>query len=237
MKRILILMVATLPSVAHALGGAAATQGQSPSTVMVLGTKGSACSGTVIARTLVLTAAHCVEGSKQLAVAWFEQGKPVLSPVDGIEKHGEARTGSAVSVDLAIVRTAKPLPGGFWPASIDAGEEAHEVGLTRRLAGFGMGEDGVEASAGTLREATADVLPRLLPRFLRLGTANRDMATFRICTGDSGGGVFAESGTLVAVIAQREQYGGGKTCGPVAQAVRTAPQIGWIRDAMGRLMR
>jgi Trypsin len=237
MKWILVLIVAALPSFAHALGGDAAGPGQSSSTVMVLGTKGSACSGTVIARTLVLTAAHCVEGSKQLAVAWFEEGKPVLSPVDGVEKHSEARTGSAISVDMAIVRTAKPLPTRFQPASIDAGDEAHEVGITRKLAGFGMGEDGVEASAGTLREARAEVLPRLLPRFLRLGTTNRDMTAFRICIGDSGGGVFSESGTLVAVIAQREQYGGGKTCGPVAQAVRTAPQIGWIRGAMGRLAR
>ena len=78
------------------------------------------------------------------------------------------------------------------------------------------------------------VLPKLLPRFLRLGAPAGGMSAFMICEGDSGGGVFAPDGTLVAVIAQRERLNGGRTCGPVAQAVRIAPQIGWIRSAMRR---
>ncbi len=105
------------------------------------------------------------------------------------------------------------------------------------LTGYGMAEDGVDASAGQLRMARTEVLPKLLPRFLRLGAESGGMRAFMICTGDSGGGVLTPSGTLVAVIAQREQLNGGKTCGPVAQAVRTAPQIGWIRGAMEKLGR
>src|SRR5690606_20740361 len=123
----------------------------------------------------------------------------------------------------------------FSPVPIDAGAEPHVLDAPRILAGYGFAEDGIEASAGQLRVAQAVVLPKLLPRFLRLGAKTGGMSAFRICIGDSGGGVFTPSGTLVAVIAQRERLNGGKTCGPVAQAVRTAPQIGWIKATMAKL--
>ncbi len=240
MSKLVFLLALLSAGPALALGGAQshiADSAFSSSMVMVLGTRGSACSGTVIAPTLVLTAAHCVEGSSQLAVAWLEGGQPKLVTVTGSARHPEAHTGSAVSVDMAIVRLASAFPARFQPMEIDGGEEPHALGLPRVLVGYGLAEDGVEASAGQLRMAQTIVLPKLLPRFLRLGAESGGMAAFTICEGDSGGGVFTPAGRLVAVIAQRERLNGGKTCGPVAQAVRTAPQIGWIRATMERLGR
>lgn len=236
MRVLLWLLISTLP--AAALGGSAARFADaafSGSTVMVLGTRGSACSGTVVGLKLVLTAAHCVEGSKQIAIAWLEAGQPKLMAVTASARHPQAHTGSAVSVDLALLALGEALPPRFSPAPIDAGEAPHELGAPRVLAGYGLAEDGVDASAGQLRTASTVVLPKLLPRFLRLGTVEGGMNAFRICTGDSGGGVFTPDGMLVAVIAQRERLNGGKTCGPVAQAVRTAPQIGWIKATMAKL--
>lgn len=217
-------------SASHPAGGAPAA-----ASVMVLGSRGSACSGTVVAQDMVLTAAHCVEHAPQLAVAWFAAGKPVLVPAARALRHPQAHTGSAVSVDLALVKLGAPLPAAFRPVPLDGGSEAHALGLPRILAGYGMAADGDEASAGQSRSADTVVLPKLLPRFLRLGAPTGGMGAFMICEGDSGGGVFAPDGTLVAVIAQRERLNGGRTCGPVAQAVRIAPQIGWIRSAMQRL--
>ena len=240
MSKLVFLIALLFTGPALALGGSQsqfADSAFSGTAVMVLGTRGSACSGTVIAPKLVLTAAHCVDGSKQLAVAWIEAGQPKLVPVTGSARHPEAHTGSAVSVDLAIVRLAEALPARFQPVSIDGGAEPHDLGLPRVLTGYGLAEDGIDASAGQLRMARVSVLPKLLPRFLRLGAESGAMSAFSICIGDSGGGVRTPSGTLVAVIAQRERLGGGKTCGPVAQAVRTAPQIGWIRGAMEKLGR
>ncbi len=222
---------------ALAMGGSLVKEADafSRSAVMVLSGRGSACSGTVVARDLVITAAHCVEGAREFAVAHLAGAAPQLIRVARVMRHPQAKTGSAVSVDLALVKTVQPLPPGFGAARLDDGGEAHATGITRALGGYGITADGADASAGRFREAAVSVLGPLLPRFLRLGAADGSMQAFRLCVGDSGGGVFSAGGSLVAVIAQRERLGGGRQCGPAAQAVRIAPQIGWIREAMESL--
>jgi hypothetical protein len=99
-----------------------------------------------------------------------------------------------------------------------------------------MQRDSEEASAGTLRSASVVVLPRLFPRFLRLGTdPDAELSDIAICTGDSGGPVIEERGEgplLVGVVYGRERFGQAKTCGIIAQAVRLAPQASWITKTL-----
>ncbi|MFM8750809.1 MAG: hypothetical protein ACKODO_12200, partial [Rhabdaerophilum sp.] len=95
-----------------------------------------------------------------------------------------------------------------------------------------------EASAGTLRSATVGVLPRLFPRFLRIGTSpSADLSDFAICTGDSGGPVLATGfggKVIVGVVYGRESFGDARSCGTIGQAVRLAPQAGWIEQNLAR---
>ncbi len=128
---LVLLILIWLSAPAQALGGSqtrSADGAIAAATVLVLGTKGSACSGTVIGPRLVLTAAHCAEGSSQLAIGWFEAGQPVLVPVTAMLRHPEAHTGSAVSVDLAVLRIGSVLPPHFRAVPIDGGETPHELG-------------------------------------------------------------------------------------------------------------
>ncbi len=215
---------------ALALGGSIAWQGGAEleaRTVMVLGSRGSVCTGTVIGPRTILTAGHCVAASKEHAVAYIENGTPVLQAVRSVRIHPGFSRNARVSVDLALVRLAEPLPARFRAVRLDDGGKAHDVGMERTIAGFGLASDGDEKSAGTLRRATVTVVPRHYPRFLRLAA---DSGTLNVCKGDSGGPVLADASaapTVIGVVYAAENVQGTR-CGRLAQAVRVAPQRGWI---------
>lgn len=213
---------------AHALGGAIASDdaGLQRHVVMVLGSRGQVCSGTLISQTVIVTAAHCTVNAPQLAVAYFEDGRPVLQSVAKIARNPGFSGRTAVSVDIALLKLDTALPARFTPVGIDGGGAAANIGETLMIAGYGISIDSDVRSAGTLRSANVALLPKMYPRFMRLGGA-ADISRLAICKGDSGGPVFS-GGSLVGVVYATERAKGAKTCGPTAQAVRLAPQRGWI---------
>jgi secreted trypsin-like serine protease len=116
-RRLQLLALAALlaPEAALALGGEAASAGTSrmeARVVMVLGDRGNVCSGSVLSPTVVITAAHCVTGSAQYAVAYREAGSPVLQQVRQIAKHPGFSASARVSTDMAA--EVKVLPR-FYP--------------------------------------------------------------------------------------------------------------------------
>lgn len=222
---------------ASALGGQAAGPdgGLDGHLVMVLskqGNKHGACTGTVIAPDIILTAAHCVAGNRQVAVAYKEGGSHVLQRVAARAVNPGFSPKARVSIDLALIRLDAALPARFQPMALEQDDSNHQVGVRRKIAGFGLAVDRDETSAGILRSASVTVLPRLYPRFLRLGyRADADLGDFAVCTGDSGGPVL-DGRTVVGVVYGREKYGNAQTCGTTAQAVRVAPYRGWIDQTM-----
>jgi secreted trypsin-like serine protease len=228
---------------ALALGGSQSRLDSSlqPHLVMVLSREGNrhgACTGTVVARNVVLTAAHCVSGKKQVVIAYAENGSHVLQRVVARAIHPGFSRNASVSVDVALVRLEGALPARFSPLPMDRGESGHSIGAGRIVAGYGMQREGDEQSAGTLRSAPVQVLPRLFPRFMRLGTSvDAELSDTAICTGDSGGPVLDSSTSpprVVGVVYGRERFGTAKSCGTIAQAVRLAPQRAWIDTNLTR---
>jgi secreted trypsin-like serine protease len=204
-------------------------------TVMVLGSRGSVCTGAVVSPTVILTAAHCVTGAGQYAVAYKEAGgTPTLQEVRQIARHPEFRSGSRVSIDLALVRLKLPLPSRFSTFKLDGSSDDDDaVGSTQTIAGFGLAREGDDRSAGTLRAASVTVLPRYYPRYFRLGV---NSASLSICKGDSGGPVLSEGflGTTLTGIIYGKEGADGRQCGITAQAVRIAPQRAWIDRTMAQ---
>lgn len=219
---------------ALALGGSiTATNTQlSPHVVMVLGSRGQICTGTVIGQRIVVTAAHCTVNAPQLAVAYFEDGRPVLQPVAAVARNPGFSKNAAVSVDIALLKLENALPVRFSPVQIDSGGGAGAIGDNLTIAGYGLSIDSDVKSAGTLRSANVSLLPKLYPRFMRLG-GDINLSHFAICKGDSGGPVFSGS-SLVGVVYAAERAKGGKSCGAAAQAVRLAPQRSWIDGVIRR---
>lgn len=224
---------------AFALGGDAARPDSALKShlVMVLSRQANrhgACTGTVIAPDIILTAAHCVAGNKMLAIAYPEGDSHILQRVADKAVHPGYSGKSRVSVDLALVRLEGALPARFSPLSLDTEASEHSIGQSRLVAGYGLTSDRAEASGGTLRSASVLILPKIYPRFMRIGQETgatlRDLA---ICTGDSGGPVLAGS-LVVGVVYGREKYGAARDCGVTAQAVRLAPQRDWIEGVLAR---
>jgi hypothetical protein len=219
--------------IAVALGGKAsrlADPALQAKSVMVLGSRGSACSGVVIAPNIVLTAGHCVQGSPQLAVAYYEGETPVLKTVvqSGVNPSG---------VDMALVRVIG-LPARFTPVEL-----AEDTSAPYTIAGFGLQAVRADASAGKLRSAEVESLPLSAARILHLGGANMDKnemsAYLQVCKGDSGGPVFTADMKLAGVMFATYNTGvkqGDKwsaQCGNTAQAVRIKPQRDWINGVLG----
>ena len=204
---------------------------------MVLSKQGNrhgACTGTVIAQDIILTAAHCVAGNKQVAIAYAEDGSHVLQKVAAKAVNPGFSANARVSVDLALIRLDGRLPQRFQPMALETGDSNHAIGVRRTIAGFGLAVDRDESSAGTLRSASVTVLPKLYPRFLRLGyRVDADLSDFAVCTGDSGGPVL-DGSTVVGVVYGREKFGNAQSCGTTAQAVRIAPQRAWIDAVLAR---
>lgn len=218
--------LAAAPAWAIIGGGGAGGPGEA-SAVMVLTDSGGVCSGVVLARDAVLTAAHCVGAGQQIRVHFREGGQPVLQETAAVIRHPEFRPNAVAertrSIDLALIRTARPLPARFSAAALAVAPAAG--GQALRVAGFGLAAEGDPSSMGQWRSVT---LPQTQPygpsRVLYwLG----DSAGRGACQGDSGGPAFDGAGLVTGVIGWTTGRAGGR-CGNLTQAVILAPQRAWI---------
>jgi hypothetical protein len=217
-----------MPHAAHAIVGRSAdgTKWQNH-VVMVLSRSGAQagfCSGVVLTRNIVLTAAHCVSDPNDTRV--YLPGQELLA-LRRIAKHpgfraDAARTRSR-SIDLALIETAEALPAEFTaPAFADAAR--YEAGTAFEIAGFGVVREGDAKTSGILRSGSVTLRAPLSSILLWLNDPQHETGA---CTGDSGGPVFTPDGKLAAIIAFAEGQG-SRQCGKLTQAVLVAPERAWI---------
>ncbi|WP_375410326.1 trypsin-like serine protease [uncultured Methylobacterium sp.] len=198
----------------------------SASSVMVLSSDGGVCTGIVVARDAVLTAAHCVAARAEHRVHFRDEaGAPVLVELAGRAAHpgydAGAVAGRRRSIDLALLRTARPLPPRFVPTPLSAAMP--RAGETLALSGYGAARAGDARSTGTFRSVVLPVVePYGQSRILVWLKSPGPKAG--ACQGDSGGPIGPEGGG--AVLAISAWIGGA--CGGVSQGVLLGPQRGWI---------
>jgi hypothetical protein len=213
----------------NSLGGTAAvdaTASLGDRVVMVLGDRGNSCSGTVIRSDVILTASHCVRGAKQIVVAYFENGSPVLQRVRRSVMHPRASANYRTTVDAAVVFLDQALPPRFRKTELDEEGVMRQPGEAAIIAGFGLQRSSNLKSGGTLRAADVEILPPPARRVIRIGIA-QDKA-LAVCTGDSGGPVFGADMRLIGIVFGTEVNKKPALCGAVGQAIRVAPIRAWI---------
>ncbi|HEV7439992.1 MAG TPA: trypsin-like serine protease [Methylobacterium sp.] len=206
------------------IGGREAPEAAATS-VMVLSWDGGVCSAVVLAPDTVLTAGHCAAGKAEHRVHFRDEaGQPVLVDLAARAVHpgydAGAIAGRRRSIDLALLRTATPLPPRFRAAALSPAMPRAGESLT--LSGYGVARPGEARSTGTLRSVELPVVepygPSRILVWLKPATGRAGA-----CQGDSGGPITGPAGAVLAVSA----WVGG-ACGAVSQGVLLGPQRDWI---------
>lgn len=204
LRVIALLVVLSLCTPAAAMVGGAQNAPKFTHAVVMLAGRNGFCSGTAIARDLVLTAAHCVQAGTDYKLVAFEDGKPTLKSIASIARHpqfdAEAVRRHRTTADIALLKfsqvvSSAPVPLG--PAGLKVAP-----GDPFLVAGYGLTTPGDGRSGGTVRTATliATGQPGTLQIRLMDPATRNERAGLGACVGDSGGPVFANAGGALAVI-------------------------------------
>lgn len=149
----------------------------------------SVCSGTLIAPTKILTAAHCLPAgtSRVLVGVWTASGSVAGRPARAWAVHPQfARTSSALVNDAAVIVMGSPMPNPTMAVMVSSTSSA---GQGVYIAGWGA--PGFDLAVGfTTLTAVSDISLRY----------SYSGALSNTCVGDSGGPVYRRAGGRAAVV-------------------------------------
>ena len=200
--------------------------------VMVVDPRGDLCTGTALARDLVLTAAHCVTPDMRIKV--FQTGQAIA--VRGIARHPRfdpaAYAASRATADVALIKLAAPLAELVIPAKLAPARRV-AVGEELTVAGFGVTTAGTARGLGMPRMAMLAVTGKpgaLQIRLFDLATRNL-RAGLGACTGDSGAPAFEPaSEAVIGVVSWSTAPGDQEGCGGLTGVTPLLLYRDWIVD-------
>ncbi|MBX3040239.1 MAG: trypsin-like serine protease [Bdellovibrionaceae bacterium] len=189
------------------------------------------CSGTVIAPTVILTAAHCFMVKPQA-----QKMKVVIAGqtygVSSYKSHSDFRyipaaesdTGRAQTEnDVALVFLKTKLPARSVPALLPPADWTITGYVDGVLAGYGMTESKSLDTLGTLRWVETEVEEYDTLNLVVYGEQN-------FCQGDSGGPIFTKKGDRYTVIGVNSMA----NCSDTAVVVKVSEHVNWIHAEIAR---
>lgn len=204
-----------------------------PDIVLILSDRGGICTGSIISDHVIVTGAHCVEKTGNIAVYYKTgSGKEHIIKVERIAVHPRYRpiresfNSKIVMIDLALLKTEEKLPGRKAVALSLGRPEKNEM---VQISGFGQFDE-KKAPDGQLRTTKLNVVePHGRGKVvLWLKGSNGNGA----CEGDSGGPVHYQD-KLAAIIFCASGHGRAD-CGNYTQGLLLAPQKNWIDGTLSK---
>ncbi len=196
--------------------------------------KGSLCTGSLISRSLVLTAAHCVGNSAQsLRVFTGLRRSEPTSILDVTEFKipsvwPDHKTADHDRGDLAILRITGDLPRKYHPVSILAQDEL-QAQQEILVAGYGRNDGVNKKGAGILRKVSLAVVD---PHYGNTEVLIDQQFGKGACHGDSGGPAYIKTsaGYQLWGVTSREHDDPEKDCTHFSIYTKVIPYLSWIRD-------
>jgi len=232
----LAVLVAT-PAAAIVGGAAPAADGIGRAVVTIVGSRGNFCTGSLIAPSLVLTVAHCVQpGSDYKIVHYGADKKPELQDVKAVAIHPGFRMAEMLAhratADVALLRLAVPA-NGKTPARLSAPQLPLAPGNAFAIAGVGVTVRGDGKSAGVTRSAAlvATGKPGTLQIRLVDPTGQGTQPGLGACTGDSGAPVFedqANGPAIIGVVSWSTGPNGSAGCGGLTGVTPLTLYRDWV---------
>lgn len=239
------MLVDPWPTAAMVGGTATAVPPIARHVVLIVGSRGTSCTGVAIARDLVLTAAHCLlPGADYKLVQFAAGGPPVLLDAVKIARHPKfdpkAVFAHRVTADVALLKLAAPLPAAFAPAPLMPTPPKPAVGDAFVVAGYGVAVRGDGRTGGTIRTARLVATGRPGTLQLRLvdPATQGERPGLGACTGDSGGPVFTMANGAPAVIGVVSWSTGPKLaagCGGLTGVTPLGRYQSWVLDEARRM--
>jgi hypothetical protein len=202
------LFAATIGPAAAMVGGAQpAASDAGRSVVMILGSYGTACTATAIARVLLLTAAHCVQPGAEYKLADLSDPHvPRLKSIARIKRDPQfdmkKLLGHVATADVALVQLAQPLPADVPAVALDEGTTPAAIGDAFVVVGYGVTVRGDGRTGGTARAATlvATGQPNTLQLRLFDPQTKDETPGLGACAGDSGAPAFRDANGRLAIV-------------------------------------
>jgi hypothetical protein len=238
----LTLLLSFCAPAAAMVGGAAVLSSSAQPVVMIVSDRGSFCSGTAIARDLVLTAAHCVlPGANYKLLEFDAERKPVLRDVARVARHPQFQLKTLLAhratADVALIKLERPL--SVSPTRLADPSLRAAVGDRFTIRGYGLAVRGDGKTGGTLRTATLVTTGQPGNLQIRLfDPATRgERAGLGACTGDSGAPAFTTGAPLsvIGVVSWSTGPGGSAGCGGLTGVTPLSLYRGWIVDEARRM--
>ena len=249
MIRLLVGLACSLFLYVHAfaLVGGASTGGESARhAVLITGGRGNFCTGTVIARDLVLTAAHCVPpGADYKLIEFDSRRQPNLRDMaacraaSAIRSRGRAAP-TAPPPTWRCVKLAAPLPAALCARCGRHVARTVAVGDRFIVAGYGIADPRRRPQR---RHARARHARRHRPARQSAAPAGRSATKRRAaglgaCTGDFGAPVLIPGGgrlAVIGVVSWSTGPGNSAGCGGLTGVTPLARYRDWIVETAGKM--
>jgi secreted trypsin-like serine protease len=225
------------PAAAIVGGAAPLTEGIGRSVVTIVGSRGNFCTGSLIAPSLILTVAHCVQpGAEYKIVEYDAERKPQLRDVKRVATHPgfqmQTMLAHRATADVALLQLASPARGKT-AAALGAPQLPLASGNKFTIAGIGVTVRGDGKSGGIVR--TAGLIATGTPGTLQIRLVDPVAQGARdglgACTGDSGGPVVEdhEAGpVIIGVISWSTGPNGSAGCGGLTGVTPLTLYRDWI---------